>query len=131
MLYKYLPNSIINSLGKSTILKNTRNKFLRPNNKELIIKEEVIWNGKKFSFFAPIRIAVKAKKRGMENKLLRNSIQLINQMDKPNPVILDIGSNYGFISLALQTHLPSESIIYAFEPHPQIYSTFFIKYRTQ
>jgi hypothetical protein len=118
MLYKYLPNSIINALGKSRVLKNTRNKFLRPNSKELIVKEEVVWNGKKFSFFAPIRIAVKAKKRGIENKLLRNSIQLINQLDTPNPVVLDIGSNYGFISLALQTNLNSGATIYAFEPHP-------------
>lgn len=124
LLYKVLPDRIVRFLGRSTFLKGFRNKLLRPQNKEVITREEIIWECKKFGFYAPVRMAVKAKKKGIENKLIRTSIQLIHRLDKNNPVVLDVGSNYGFVSLALQTHLPAESSIYAFEPHPDIFKAF-------
>ena len=69
-------------------------------------------------------MAVKAKNKGIERKLLRNSLKLIKDNKIDIPVILDIGANYGFISLALQTNLNETTMIHSFEPHPAIFKTF-------
>lgn len=39
---------------------------------------------------------VKAKEKGIESKLLRSSLKLIDENKIEKPVILDIGANYGF-----------------------------------
>lgn len=122
LLYKLLPKNIINAIGKSKLLKGVRDAFLRPNKKELIVKERITWGRGEFIFFAPLKIAVKAKSKGIENKLLRNSLKLIKDNNIKKPIILDIGANYGFVSLALQTNLDFNAEIYSFEPHPDIYN---------
>ena len=124
VLYTVLPKKAINALGKSIVLKEVRNKLLRPGNKEIIISEIVKWGNGKFVFFAPLKIAIKAKNNGIENKLLRNALKLLNDRRIKNPVILDIGANFGFVSLALQANLDSNTKIYSFEPHPEICSVF-------
>lgn len=123
-LYAVLPKSVIEVLGKSTVLKNVRDSVLRPNHNEVIIRENIIWGNGKFQFFAPIRMAVKAKNKGIESLLLRNSLKLIEDNKIDCPVILDIGANYGFLSLAFQTNLNERAIIHSFEPHPEIFKTF-------
>lgn len=124
ILYTILPNSIITIIGKNNTLKNFRDGILRPNKREMIVSEEIVWGNGKFQFLAPIKMAVKAKNKGIESKLLRNSIKLIQDYKIENPVVLDIGANYGFISLALKTNLNATTIIHSFEPHPEIYKTF-------
>lgn len=53
-----------------------------------------------FNFFAPIKIAEKAKNRGIENTLLRNSLTLLGSTVN-NRTILDVGANYGFFITCL------------------------------
>lgn len=119
-VYTFLPKNMILFLGKSKFLKSLRNFILRPNNKEVIIDELVTWEKGKFYFFAPIKVATKAKNKGIENLLLKNTLQLFQNYNLTNPTILDVGSNYGFISLALQSNLTSQTSIFSFEPHPEI-----------
>ena len=123
-LYAVLPKSAVSAIGKNKALKNVRDRILRPNQIEVIIRENIIWGNGKFQFFAPIRMAVKAKNKGIESLLLRNSLKLIEDTKIEKPVVLDIGANYGFISLALQTNLNEHAIIHSFEPHPEIFKTF-------
>ena len=123
-LYSILPYKLVMLIGKSKMLNLLRDKYLRPDNKIVIISEEVTWGKGKFHFFAPIKMAVKAKKVGIESKLLRNSLKLIAERKIEKPVILDIGANYGFISLALQSNLSKDTKIVSFEPHPEIASVF-------
>lgn len=123
-LYTILPNSLVMFIGKSKMLNGIRNKYLRPDNKSLIISEEVVWGKGKFQFCAPVKMALKAKKVGIESKLLRNSLKLIQDHKIEKPVILDIGANYGFISLAMQSNLTKDAKIVSFEPHPDIASAF-------
>jgi FkbM family methyltransferase len=122
--YAILPKSIIAFFGKSTSLKSLRDSILRPNNTEIIVAEDLVWGSGKFRFFAPIKMAIKAKNKGIESKLLRNSLKLIAQHNIDKPVILDIGANYGFISLALQSNLNPATSIYSFEPHPEVFKVF-------
>jgi FkbM family methyltransferase len=120
LVYSFLPKGIVNILGQSTLLKGIRNKLLRPNGQELIATEKIIWGKGTFLFNAPIRMAIKAKQKGVENTLLRSAIQLIEDKKITNPVILDVGANYGFISMALTTNLGGSARVFAFEPHPEI-----------
>ena len=124
LLYTYLPKKWILFLGKSNGLKFLRDLVLRPNKKEVIIDELVTWGRGKFYFFAPIKVATKAKNKGIENLLLKNTLQLFKNDNLTNPTILDVGSNYGFISLALQSNLTSQTSIFSFEPHPEIVKAF-------
>jgi FkbM family methyltransferase len=120
LLYGILPKFVVNYLGKLSFLKKIRDRFLRPNNTEAIISEKITWGKGEFVFYAPIRMAVKAKERGIESKLLRNSLTLLKQRQIERLVMLDIGANYGFISLALQTNSNEHTKIVSFEPHPEI-----------
>lgn len=124
LLYSYLPESFIIFLGKSKLLQSIRNSILRPSRKDVIVKEKVKWGIGEFYFYAPIKVAIKAKRLGIENTLLRNSIKLINRIQKPEYTVLDIGANYGFISLALQSNIEKDLKIIAFEPHPEICEVF-------
>ena len=124
LLYSILPKKVINYIGKSNLLKPFRNKILRPDNVELITKENISWGKGTFDFYAPIKITTKAKTKGIENKLLRNSLKLMSDYNIDNPIILDIGANYGFVSLALQSNLKDNAQIFSFEPHPLIAETF-------
>ena len=123
-LYFILPYRFVMLLGKNKMLSGIRDKYLRPNNKDVIINEDITFENGKFYFFAPIKMAVKAKKFGIESKLLSSSLKLIQEHKIEKPVILDIGANYGFISLALQSNLTKEAKIFSFEPHPEIASVF-------
>lgn len=50
-----------------------------------------------FKFYAPVRMFLKAKKTGIENTIIRNINNFVS--GKSNGVILDVGLNYGFLSL--------------------------------
>ena len=69
-------------------------------------------------------VAVKAKNKGIENTLLKNSLLLMEKFSISTPTIIDVGANYGFISLALSSNLAKESSFFSFEPHPQLVDAF-------
>lgn len=50
-----------------------------------------------FIFYAPIRMFNKASKKGIENAIIKNIQFAVNQ--KKEGIILDVGLNYGFLSL--------------------------------
>ena len=56
----------------------------------------ITWNNSNFYFRAPLQILRKAKINGIESSLTKSIIRLINK----NSNVIDIGSNYGFITLA-------------------------------
>lgn len=122
-LYSVLTKKIIDKLGKTTALKGVRDVLLRNNNNLILSEEKVEWGKGVFYFKSPIKIAVKAKKYGIESKLLRNTIKLLNESNINTPSILVVGANFGFISFALQTNL-NDSKIYSFEPHSNIFEVF-------
>ncbi|MBC8883192.1 hypothetical protein H9X57_06595 [Flavobacterium piscinae] len=97
-------------LGKSKFLRSIRNFILRPNNVDVIIDDLIKWEKGKFYFFASIKVVHKAKTKGIENKLLKNTIYLLTKNEISEPVILDVGANYGFISLALQSNLSKNQL---------------------
>jgi FkbM family methyltransferase len=123
-LYSILPKKTILFLGRSRLLKKLRNTVLRPNNKDVVISLFVKWGKGGFHFFASPKVVVKAKNKGIENTLLKNALFLFDKFSISTPTIIDVGANYGFISLALSTNLSKDSIVFSFEPHPQLVEAF-------
>jgi FkbM family methyltransferase len=130
-LYEFLPSKTIYIIGKSKMLKPIRNWVLRKNGKYKVVKSSInrIYENYKinFDFLAPIKISVKAKKRGIENTLIRNSIKLLNNYVKHNNdcIIIDIGANYGYLSTvwALSVSKNNGKVV-SFEPSPSVSEIF-------
>jgi FkbM family methyltransferase len=120
-LYEILPRQFQLFLAHNKLLKNLRDKALRNKGIPNQVTVSVKWNNQlSFLFYAPLKIAEKAKNRGIENTLLRNSINLIRRKNK-DAVVFDVGANYGFLSTVWAMTICSEGgKVFSFEPHPNI-----------
>jgi FkbM family methyltransferase len=111
----------VSLLSSNKGLKSIRNVVLR--NKGILrqVTVSVKWNNLvSFKFYAPLKIAEKAKNRGIENTLLRNSISLL-KTEKKDAIVFDVGANYGFLSTVWAKSVCSEGRkVFSFEPHPQV-----------
>ncbi len=85
----------MNFLGSLNSLKFLRD-WLFDRKKVLKPISFITWNNLKFYFRAPLQILRKAKINGIESSLTKSIIRLINKDSN----VIDIGSNYGFITLA-------------------------------
>ena len=101
--YKLLSPKQINAIGSSKLLKPIRDILLRKGRNFRVITVKVIrsYDRKKFefSFNAPIKTAVKAQKKGIENSILRSTLKLMEDKNISQPKILDVGGNFGYLSL--------------------------------
>ena len=90
-----LPKSILNFLGSINSLESFRD-WLFDRKKVLKPVTFITWNNSDFYFRAPLQTLRRAKINGIESSLTKSIIRLINK----NSNVIDIGSNYGFITLA-------------------------------
>jgi FkbM family methyltransferase len=70
-----------------------------------------------FTFAAPLKMFQKAKLKGIENRIISNVTE--NIKDKQNGLILDVGMNYGFLSLIWSKTFNSNDV-YGFEANSEI-----------
>ena len=87
--------TILNFLGSLNSLEFLRD-WLFDRKKVLKPGSLITWNNLQFYFQAPLQILRKAKINGIESSLTKSIIRLINKDSN----VIDIGSNYGFITLA-------------------------------
>ena len=129
-IYNLFPKSIRNKLGKSKILKPFRDTFFRRNGtyREIRsnIKRQYLNYNVEFGFFASLQVALKAKERGIENTLLRHSIELLQKRRNGNNdyAVFDVGTNFGYLSLVWANSVCENGKVYSFEPHPNLYKSF-------
>lgn len=129
-LYENLPKNVIDKFGKSSILKPLRDYALRENGQfrkmDVIVRRDYAGYKTEFNFNASIKIAEKAKSKGIENTLLRNSIKLLSSSgNASDAVIFDVGANFGYLSLVwANTVSKNKGVIYSFEPNPFVYDCF-------
>jgi len=132
-LYEILPKNIINELGKNNLLKPIRDSILRSNNHfrkiEVTVSKDYLNYHVNFHFTANLKTAEKAKNKGIENSLLRNSFKLfaenVIQSNDKTPVIFDIGANFGYLSLVwANTICKNNGTIFSFEPNPDVFDCF-------
>tara|TARA_X000001036_G_scaffold387436_1_gene383164 strand:+ start:55 stop:783 length:729 start_codon:yes stop_codon:yes gene_type:complete len=112
-----LPKNLIRFLGSSENLRPLRDWFF---DRYTVLKKNRIikWNNLQFYFFASPQVLLKASKHGIENSLTRTIIKII----KKDSNIIDIGANYGFITLALASYIKNDGgIIYSFECDKNIF----------
>lgn len=130
-IYKKVPKKWRRRLGKMAWLKPMRDVFFRTpdgyrEHTSLISKTYHEFEVQ-FKFVSSIQIATKAQERGMETTLLKNSMTLLRDV-KPmatnNYVVVDVGANFGFLSLVWSKTLCSQGAVFSFEPHPNVHHSF-------
>lgn len=129
-IYSVLPNSVKRLLIGNVLFKHLVRPVLM---QKETYRETFTWVKRsyegypvKFKFFAAFKDVIKAKNKGVENTLLNKSIQLIKEL-KPNYnglVILDIGANFGYLSMVWAQTIAKRGMVYAFEPNARVYSSF-------
>ena len=129
-LYQILPPEMRNGIGKSLLLKPLRDLFLRPKGSfreaKVLVNRNYLDYKVNFYFFASMKIASKAAKSGIENTLLRNSINLLKKHKsvENDVVILDVGSNFGFLSMVWANSISQNGQVIAFEPNRSVHNSF-------
>lgn len=120
-LYKTIvflfPKYVINIFQKSVVLKPIKD-WIFDKNKAKNSNAFIKWNGFEFYFFANPKVLLKASRNGVESSLTRAMLKII----KTNANVIDIGSNYGFISLVMGTFVKDQGgTIFSFECDTEIY----------
>jgi len=111
------PNKLINTLGSSKTLQPIRNWFFN-RNKILETDKIIRWNNFEFHFFASHQVLLKASTRGIESSLTKAILSII----KKDSNIIDIGANFGFITIILATFVKNNGgLIYSFECENKIF----------
>ena len=106
-----MPKGILNLLGSLNSLECLRNWLF---DRKSILKpiKFITWNNLNFYFRAPLQILRKARINGIESSLTKSIIRLINKDSN----VIDIGSNYGFITLACANFIRNgKGMIFSFE----------------
>ena len=134
LLYKFLfeviPPNLQNKLGKSSLLKPLRDAILRPSGSFAVsaveIEKKYFNYDINFKYFASAKIALKAKKRGVENTLLKNTIELLRKYKsiKDDCVVIDVGTNFGFLSMVWALSSCKNGFVHGFEANKKVYNTF-------
>ena len=128
-LYNKTPKSLRDRIGKSKMLKWFRDLILK---KDGIYKESTVNINKQyldysvsFKFVASIKEASNAYTKGIENKMLRNSIKLLRQTAKKldDIVIFDVGANFGYLSLVWAKTACQTGKVISFEPSSSVFRT--------
>lgn len=128
-LYDKVPKSIRHKIGKSKTLKWFRDLLFRSNG---VYRESVVSINRSyldyevsFKFVASIKDASKAYSKGIENTMLRNSITLLKRRysDLSDLSILDVGANFGYLSLVWAKSICKTGKVIAFEPSKNVYNT--------
>lgn len=126
-LYNNLPPKFKNAWGKSSLLKPLRDVLLRTDGiyreTEVRVQQDYLDYKVDFKFFASFKTAAKASKHGIESTLLRNSIKLLKDkgIATDSAVILDIGANFGYLSLVWAQTVSANGKIISFEPNPNVF----------
>ena len=116
LLVYLLPKKMINILGSSELIRPLRD-WLFDREKVLKPKNLIKWNNLNFYFRAPLQILRKARINGIESSLTRSIVKLINIESN----VIDIGANYGFITLVCSKYVKNGGgRVYSFE-HNKIF----------
>jgi FkbM family methyltransferase len=126
IFFKFIPKRLWKILGESSMLRVLRNALIRDQNGFSIVMKKKIryavsrFKNIEFIFIAPPKVITKAEKFGIENNITRTVYSHCESMK--SGIIVDVGSNYGFLSLVWAASLPELSI-HSYEIHPSIFQT--------
>ena len=112
-----LSSKLIHLIGASHSTKWMRDKFFRPNGTTEIINKSIKYFGYTLKISSPIQVLYRAEKKGIESSLTRFIMNEVSNGD----VCIDVGANYGFISMIMSKKVGFAGHVYAFEANRYIY----------
>lgn len=115
---KVIPPSWQRALGSSEVLSPLRGALIRPSNQERLVSGEIAWEDLQFNYIAPYRAFFNAKERGVENIICR----LARATLRPGDTAIDVGANYGFVSMVMGYSVAPTGTVFSFELNPAIAS---------
>ena len=112
-LQRWLPTRIREWIGSSRITEPVRRRLLWR-----IVEAGVDFHGRRFRFAGPVKmIAAIRRTGGIENGLCR----LILEQTKPGDIVLDVGANYGFVTLIMAHAVGTAGQVHSFEADSKIH----------
>ncbi|SVE42985.1 uncharacterized protein METZ01_LOCUS495839, partial [marine metagenome] len=97
--------------------KPIKNIFFRPDNSVEIITKNINYFNFNIKISCPLQILYKAEEYGIEPSLSR---LIMNELSKGDECI-DIGANYGFITMIMAKAVGIDGNVYSYESDPMIY----------
>lgn len=105
-------------LGQSGLVRGI-GRLLFGSNNSIIRGGNITWNGLSFYFAADYRTFVKASNTGIENRICR----LVQAHLKAGDSAIDVGANFGFVTLVMARSVGAGGRVLSFEIDPQIVAT--------
>lgn len=106
-----LPAPVRRRLGGAPLLRPLRDWLFRPTGKPQLHPTHVRFEGASFTFRAPLQIASRVKRAGMENRICRLAIDAC----APGAVAIDVGAAYGYVTLVMAHAVGAGGKVIAFE----------------
>lgn len=117
-LDRLLPASAKRVLSAWPLLQPVRDRFFRSSGSSRIATGHVNFQGLTFSFSAPYQTLAKARRRGIESTLCR----VIMEYVASGGCCIDVGANYGFLTMVMASTVGQHGQVFAFEAEPSIFA---------
>lgn len=116
-LRRWLPSSVREWIGQTSLTAPLRRSILWPHGARNLVESSVDFHGNRFRFAASVKVAESVRRvGGIENGLCR----LILKECVAGGCVLDIGANYGFVSLVMAAAVGPSGRVHSFEADPLI-----------
>ena len=116
ILKRFVPRRLEAAIGASSALQPIRDRFFRPMGVPEIVEGLVSWEDLQFHYAAPLQPLYKAQHYGVENGICRIARAVLHDGD----VALDVGANYGFITMVMGKSVQPRGRVLSFEVDSQI-----------
>ena len=116
ILRRILPERIQKNLAESSATQLIRNWFFRPSGVPEAIDGLIEWQDLQFQFAAPYQILYRAQNKGIENSICRLARAILEDTD----ISIDVGANYGFVTLIMGMSVQPNGLVFSFEIDPYI-----------
>ena len=111
-----LPPGLRRRLGASPATRALRDRFFRPGGEPELVSDTISWMDLRFPFTAPYQVLEKARARGVENRICRLARSLLG----PGDLAVDVGANYGFVTMVAAHSVAPGGRVISFEIEPRI-----------
>jgi FkbM family methyltransferase len=109
-------NKLLMRVFKNSLFQTIKDRLLRIKGIPRLRGDNIKWHNYSFYFIAPYKTFYTAKNRGIENQICR----LLHNNIRKSDTFLDVGANYGFITLVLSQ---KASKVFSYELIPFISET--------
>jgi hypothetical protein len=114
-----VPTSIRRWIARIPFARTLRDLIVRRKGRPLLLVTDVRFERLRFWFAAPLKITAKIRSDGgIENKICR----LVMRECGPGAVGIDVGANYGFVSMVMAAAAGSTGRVFAFEADPIVFT---------